>query len=109
MADLRERQAQLAGQLSAAAEADRALAQLLADVHAATGQSVRRLDAIAAEIDSAADRAEQLAADTPLGVRDLQHFLVGTQRQTAAVIADARELARAKTIELKNLRTYYTR
>ena len=108
VAALRARQAQLADRKSGAAEADHALARLLADVHTAMRRSARRLDAVAGEIDSAAARIEHLAADTPLGVRELQAFLVAKQREAAAVVAEARDLARAKSVELRNLRTRYT-
>ena len=108
IAALRARQAQLANQQAAVAEADRALAQLLTDVHAAMRQGARRLDAIAGEIDAAAARGDGLAVDTPLGVRELQRFLLVKQREAAAVVADAREIARAKSVELRNLRTLYT-
>lgn len=108
VAALRARQSQLADQQTAAAEADRALARLLADVHAAMRRSARRLDAIAGEIDSAADRIEHLAADTPLGLRELQGYLVAKQREAATVVAEARDLAREKSVELQKLRALYS-
>ena len=108
VAALRARQSQLADQQAAVAEADRALAQLLADVHAAMRQGARRLDAIAGEIEAAAARGDGLAADTPLGVRELQRFLLAKQREMAAIVAEAHELARTKKVELQNLHALYT-
>lgn len=53
VAVIQERQALLARQHDAVAEADRELADVLASAHAAMRESVRRLDAIAAELDRA--------------------------------------------------------
>src|ERR1700719_3269498 len=89
---IRTRQSVLPSQHSTAAEADRALAEALTSAHAATRGSIRRLDAIAEEIDRAATGRADLAVDTPVGVREFQRFLVAKQREIAAVVADAREL-----------------
>jgi Domain of unknown function (DUF4226) len=107
VAALRSRQSQLANQHSVAADADRVLAEVLASTHAAMRESVRRLDAIAEEIESAVVHQEQLAVDTPLGVRQLQRFLLAKQREITAVVADARELGRAKCVALESLRAQY--
>ena len=104
---IRARQSALAGQHSTAAEADRVLAEVLASAHAATRDSIRRLDAIAEEIDLAATDRADLAVDTPIGVREFQRFLVAKQREIAAVVADARELDRAKRSVLDRLRAQY--
>lgn len=65
VAVIQERQALLARQHDAVAEADRELADVLASAHAAMRESVRRLDAIAAELDRAVPDQDQLAVDTP--------------------------------------------
>jgi hypothetical protein len=103
---IRARQSALASQHGTVADADRVLAELVASAHAATRESIRRLDAIADEIDRAAARAD-LAVDTPMGARELQRFLVDKQREIAAVVADARELDRAKRAALDGLRAQY--
>lgn len=103
----RSRQALLANQQGAAAEADRLLGEVLASAHAATQESVRRLDVIAEEIESAVVQRERLAVDTPLGVREFQRFLLAKQREIRAVVAEASELARAKSIVLEALRERY--
>ncbi len=104
---IQTRQAALAGQHNAASDADRVLAEVLASAHAATRESVRRLDAIAEEIDRVAVLRADLAADTPMGARELQRFLVDKQREIARVVADARELGRAKRAVLEGLRAHY--
>lgn len=97
VAVIQERQALLARQHDAVAEADRELADVLASAHAAMRESVRRLDAIAAELDRAVPDQDQLAVDTPMGAREFQTFLVAKQREIVAVVAAAHELDRAKS------------
>ena len=104
---IRARQSVLASQHSTAAEADRVLAEALTGAHAATRESIRRLDAIAEEIDRAATGRADLAVDTPVGVREFQRFLVAKQREITAVVADAHELDRAKRAVLDRLRAQY--
>jgi vacuolar-type H+-ATPase subunit C/Vma6 len=109
LAAIRARQAALASQYSSVAEADRALADALASAHAAMSESASRLDAIAAEIDHAMpDRAKETAADTPMGARELQRFLVAKQREIASVVAHAHEVDHAKAAVLQGLRERYT-
>ncbi len=72
VAVIQERQALLARQHDAVAEADRELADVLASAPAAMRESVRRLDAIAAELDRAVPDQDQLAVDTPMGAREFQ-------------------------------------
>jgi hypothetical protein len=105
-ADAMEAQrAALASRRGAAAEADRILTEVLASAHAEMRQSVGRLAAISAEIERAA--SEQSAGGTPLGARELQRFLVVKQREIAAVVAHAHELARTKSVVLEGLREQY--
>lgn len=101
-------QSALAGRHNTASDADRVLAEVLASAHAATRESVRRLDAIAEEIDRAALQRGDLAADTPMGARELHRFLVDKQREIARVVSDARELGRAKRAVLEGLRAQYS-
>ena len=103
----RTRQAELAGQHGAAADADRVLAEVLADAHACARESARRLDAIAEQIDLAIRHQADLAVDTPLGAREFQRFLTAKQREIASVVADARELERSNKAVLDNLRAQY--
>ena len=107
MGAIRARQSALASQHGTAAEADRVLGQVLASAHAATRESIRRLDAIADEIDRAATDRADLAVDTPLGVREFQRFLVAKQREITTVVTDAHELDRAKRAVLDRLRAQY--
>lgn len=104
---IQARQSALAGRHGTASDADHVLAEVLASAHAATRESVRRLDAIAEEIDRAALQRGDLATDTPMGARELHRFLVDKQREIARVVSDARELGRAKRAVLEGLRAQY--
>jgi Domain of unknown function (DUF4226) len=104
---IRAQQSVLASQHSTAAEADRVLAEALTSAHAATRESIRRLDAIAEELDRAGTDRADLAMDTPMGVREFQRFLVDKQREIRSVVADAHELDRAKRAVLDRLRAQY--
>lgn len=99
------RQAELANRHRAASAADRVLADTLAGAHEALRESLRRLDAIAAEI----ERAHRLALDSPLGAREFQRFLLAKQHDITTVITDAREVSRAKGAVLQGLRSHYSR
>jgi predicted component of type VI protein secretion system len=103
VAAMQARQAALTERHGTVADADRVLAEALAGAHVEMNESVRRLDAIAADI----DRAVSEQADTPLGAREFQRFLVAKQREITAVVAHARELARAKAAVLEGLRARY--
>jgi hypothetical protein len=102
-----EQQAALSARHAAAADADRSLVEARAEAHAATVESVRRLDAIAAEIDSAVAHQAALGLDTALGAREFQKFLIAKQRDIAAVVSDAREIDAAKKAILKTLHEHY--
>lgn len=104
---IQARQSAMATRHDSVAEADRALMEVLASAHAATRESIRRLDAIADEIERAVPQHRSLALDTPMGAREFQKFLVAKQREITAVVADARELDRAKTAVLQSLRGEY--
>jgi hypothetical protein len=104
---IQARQSAMATQHGSVADADRVLMDVLASAHAAMRESVRRLDAIADEIDRAVPRQASLGVDTPMGAREFQRFLVAKQHEIAAVVADAHELDRAKTAVLERLRGEY--
>jgi Domain of unknown function (DUF4226) len=103
-----EAQAALSRQHAAAADADRALAEALASAHAATVDGIRRLDAIAAEIDRAVANQAAIGVDTAMGAREFQKFLIAKQRQILAVVSDAHELDTAKKAFLEKLMAHYT-
>jgi hypothetical protein len=102
------RQAALSARHAASAEADRALAEALAGAHAATVEGIRRLDAIAAEIDGAVTNQAALALDTAIGAREFQKFLIAKQQEISAVVSQARELDGASRAALDKLREHYT-
>jgi hypothetical protein len=108
LAAIRARQAAMATMHSTVADADRILAEAIAEAHVVMRESVNRLDAIAAEIDRVASGRADPAVDTPLGAREFQKFLVAKQREIAAVVAHAHELDRAKSAVLQGLRAQYT-
>jgi len=107
LAAIRARQSALASQHGSVADADRLLSEVVASAHAAIRESIRRLDAIADEIDRAAPNHAELAVDTPMGAREFQKFLIAKQREIAAVVAAAHELDRAKAAVLQSLRDQY--
>jgi hypothetical protein len=101
-------QAALSAQHAAAAEADRALVEALAGAHAATVEGIRRLDAIAAEIDRAVTNQAALALDTATGAREFQKFLIAKQQEISAVVSQARGLDEETKAALDKLREHYT-
>jgi hypothetical protein len=108
LAAIQARQGAMASLRGTVADADRVLAEALADAHAVMRDSVSRLDAIAAEIDRVASGRADPAVDTPMGAREFQKFLVAKQREIAAVVGHAHELDRAKSAVLQSLRAQYT-
>ena len=108
LAAIQARQAAMATLHGTVADADRVLAEAIADAHAVLRDSVDRLDGIAAEIDRVVSGQAGPALDTPMGAREFQKFLVAKQREIAAVVAHAHELDRAKSAVLQSLRAQYT-
>lgn len=108
IAAIGEQQDAMSARHLAAADADRALVQALAEAHAATVEAVGRLDEIAAEIDSAVASQAALGLDTALGAREFQKFLIAKHREISTVVSNAREIDSAKTAELAALREHYT-
>ncbi|OBI14555.1 hypothetical protein A5714_01385 [Mycobacterium sp. E2462] len=107
VAAVQAQQSLLASQHDNATDADRALVDALASAHANARESLRRLDAIAEQLERAVGHGSALAVDTPLGAREFQRFLLAKQREIAAVVADARELSRTKKAALDTLRAQY--
>jgi hypothetical protein len=102
------RQAALSAHHAASTDADRALAEALATAHSVTVESVRRLDAIAAEIDGAVKNQAALALDTAMGAREFQKFLIAKQQEISAVVSHARDIDSATRATLDTLREHYT-
>lgn len=107
VAAIAARQAVLATQQRAAAEADEQMAEMLHAAHAATVGSVERLDTIAAEVDAAATLRAGFAVDTPLGAREFQKYLIAKQRDVFAVVAEMHERDRADAERIEALRPAY--
>ncbi len=105
---IQDAQAALSRRHAATAEADRALAEALASAHAATVDGIRRLDAIAADIDRAVANQTAIGLDTAMGAREFQRFLIAKQREIQAVVSEAHELDLAKKAVLEKLTAHYT-
>ena len=103
-----QRQAALSARHAAAVEADRALAVALAGAHLVTVESIRRLDAVAAEIDGAIANQGALALDTAMGAREFQKFLIARQQEISAVVSRARDVDVQTRAALDALRAHYT-
>ncbi len=86
------------------ADADRALAAAVADAHAIAVESIGRLDAIKAEVETAVSDQPK---DTAAGAREFGRNLVAKNRDIAAVITEAVASAQAKTVVLKELQERY--
>ena len=98
LAAIQARQAAMATLHGTLADADRVLAEAIAEAHAVLRESVSRLDAIAAEIDRIASGQADPAVDTPMGAREFQKFLVAKQREIAAVVAHAHDSTAPKAL-----------
>lgn len=86
------------------ADADRALAEAVRGAHAIAVNSIGRLDDIKAEVESAVtDQPRESAA----GAHEFGRHLIATNRDIAAVITEAVEAVRAKTVALKELQDRY--
>ena len=107
VAVIRAQQAALADRHSAVADADEVLKEVLAGAHAEMREAASRLDAIEAEIDRVISDQTGSAVATPLGARELARFLVTKQREIAAIVAHANELAHAKSVVLQGLQEQY--
>jgi hypothetical protein len=107
VAALQARQAAVGSRHTTVAAADRVLAAELTGAHAATVQAVSRIDAIAAEIESAVQNQAALALDTPLGAHEFHKLLNAKQREIIAIVCDACQLGSTKIAALQTLRTQY--
>lgn len=85
-------------------DADRALADAVAGAHAAAVESVRRIDAIGADLDAAVGQSPR---DNPAQARELSRTLLAKNRDIAAVVTEAKAVAHSKAVELKELTERY--
>lgn len=83
--------------------ADRALTDLVRGAHRVAVESMRRIDAIRTDIDSAVARGPGGSA----AARELGFFLVAKNREVIAIITEARADAAAKTVALQDLSERY--
>ncbi|PQM44210.1 hypothetical protein C1Y40_05632 [Mycobacterium talmoniae] len=100
--------AALATQRASAAQADRVLTDVLAAVHAAAVAGAQRLDAVAAEIDAGVANPTGFAADTALGAREFQKFLIAKQREILAVVTEAHQFDATQRDRVEALRAAYS-
>lgn len=87
------------------ADADRALAATVADVHGIAVDSIRRIEAIRSEIESVTEAGP---TDSAAGARAVSRHLVARNREIADVITEARDAVHAKTVALEQLAQRYT-
>lgn len=100
-----DREAALSARAGHAADADQLLAGILREAHAASVAARQRLDAVADEIEARV--ADHATAGGPLSARELQRFLLGKQRELAAIVAEAQRDDAAKRALLEALRGQY--
>jgi hypothetical protein len=105
---IQDKQIALSRRHAAVAQADRVLGEALARAHAASVDSVTRLDAIAAEIDRAVENQVAMGIDTPIGAREFQRFLIAKQREIFAIVSDARDVDAENKAKLADLLQHYT-
>jgi hypothetical protein len=86
------------------AAADAELAEVVSGAYAAATQSIRRLDAISAEIEAAVARH---AVASPSEGREFARFLIAKQREVSDVVLAARADSDAKVAVLKELSGRY--
>lgn len=101
------RQTALLARHSAVASADRALAAIVADAHAATVAARKRLDDIESEVEALVANQDEFALDTPAGMRAAHRLLATKLREIHTVVADAVADAEAKTAVLKEMVAHY--
>ena len=89
---------------AALADADRRLAEAVSGAYRVVAESVRRLEAVRAEIDGA---VAGRIADSTTGAADLARFLLVKHREVADIVAAAAAEAHAKTLVLKELSAAY--
>ncbi|MFV0495658.1 DUF4226 domain-containing protein [Mycobacterium sp.] len=102
------RQAALVRQQGVLADADRVLAEVLDGAHACLRDSVRRLEALGAEIEQAVRQRAGAVVESPLAAREFQLFLVAKQREIASVVAAARDFSRTQSAVLEGLAGQYS-
>lgn len=86
------------------ADADRVLAAAVADAHAVAVDSIGRIDAIKTEINASVSDQPK---DSTGSAHEFGRHLVAKNREIAAVVTEAVEMAKAKTVVLKELQDRY--
>ena len=97
----------LSARHAAVTDADRALAEAVTAAHTVTVESLRRLDAIEADIDSAVANQEMLALDTPAGAAEFHRYLLAKHREIIDIVSQAAADGEAKSAVLQGLLSRY--
>jgi hypothetical protein len=97
----------LTGRHTAAAEADRVLAEVLAEAHTAAVEALHRLDAIAADIESAVAHQGAFALDTAAGAHEFHRFLLAKQREISDLVTSTVAMSQLKSAALQELLGHY--
>lgn len=98
----------LSGRHITVAEADHALAEALTAAHSATVEAVQRLDAIAADIESAVAQQDAFALDTPAGAREFHRFLIAKHREIIDIVSVTAADSQSKSMALQQLLAHYS-
>lgn len=101
---LGEARRRLAARDADLADADRALAEAVAGAHAVAVESISRIDAISSAVERAADDQPK---DSAADAREVGRNLVARNREIADVVREAKAVAEAKTIALRELTERY--
>lgn len=88
-------------------DTDRALADAVTAAHTATVRALRRLDAIATDIDAAVLAQDAFALDTSTGVREFHRFLIEKQREIISIVSETATDSQAKSVALQKLSLHY--
>lgn len=86
------------------ADADRALAEVIAGAHAIAVESIGRIDGIAAGLDAL---AAQGPPGSPSTAHEVSRQLIAANRDIAAAVSEARAAAHAETAALQALTDRY--
>lgn len=86
------------------ADADRLMAEAVAEAHSAATQTIARMDEIRADLDAVATAR---APEGPAEAHELTRLLVAKQREITALVQDARAVAESNSIVLQHLSERY--
>ncbi len=87
------------------AEADRQLADAVCSAHRTAVESIRRIEAVQAQLEAAVARRR---TDTSTAAQEFGRFLLDRTREITGIVTDARSEAESKALVLQALTAQYT-